>query len=376
MIRIAADSIKSKTMHRFAKLGRVRALCNRVLFACVAAVVLGGMVPRGALAQNPIANPGPRTVWPITIVLPPRLVAGSPATLAVTDAEGKLVSGTTVELGSGERVSTDRTGRAYFTAPASAGVLLAKGDGVSAAVLVDPPRPNDAKQPITVAPDVSLRDRFAICGGGLRGDADAYQVTLNGEPGLVLAASPECVVVLAGAKTAPGRVDITLEAGKTKWTANTSLVSLEFEPPKPALQPEQKGKLIVRVHGSERKLDIVVGNRAPKVLQFARGDPQELQTSGGPQNLAEISVKAVRSGDFSFRARLASPPDVVAARGFLLAAAPLAPAAMQREIRKMADRLQRHPRDFAKIRLELAPIVAQTAAGDLHTLLAAAEAAL
>jgi len=358
------------------KLLRVASLCKLAVTALVASALCGGIVVPSATAQNPRANPGPRTVWPLTIVLPPRLVAGQPATLAVADSDGKLVAGTTVELGSGERVTTDRTGRAYFTAPAGGSVLIAKGDGTAAAVLVDSPSPADAKQPITVAPDVSLRDRFSICGGGLRGDADAYEVTINGEPGLVLAASPACVVVLAGAKAAPGSATISLEAGNQKWTASTALVSLEFEPAHPGLLPNQRGVLTVRVQGSERKLEISVENGVPSVIQFHRGDTQELRTSGGPQNVAQIEVKAIRAGDFSFHARLLAPPDAAAARRFLQAAEPLAAPEMQRSLRRMADQLEHHPRDVAKVRLELAPLIAQTAPGDLHTVLAAAAAAL
>jgi len=363
-------------MTYFGDTSATRNLGFRAMLAFIVAVLFGGIGAQPVRSQSPRANPGPLTSGPLTIVLPPRLVPGQPVTLAVTDADGKLVAGTTVELGSGDRVTTDRTGRAYFTAPATGGAFLVKGDNTSAAVLVDSSSSANAKQPITVAPDVSLRDRFSICGGGLRGDADAYQVTLNGEPGLVLAASPACVEVLAGAKAAPGPATISLEAGAAKWTANTSLVSLEFEPPQPALLPGQRGKLTVHVRGSERKLDISVENGAPGVLQFLRGDIQRLQTSGGPQNVAQIEVKAIRAGDFSFHARLFSPPDAAAARRFLQAAEPLAQVSLQPKIRKLSERLQHHPRDSAKVRQELAPMIAQTASGDLHTLLSAAESAL
>jgi hypothetical protein len=349
---------------------------NLARMAVISAGFLGSMAPASAPAPRPQAQSNPLTTWTVTIVLPPRLVAGRPATLAVLGVDGRLAAGVTVELGSGQHVATDRTGRAYFTAPASGGVFLAKGPGASVAALVDPASPSGAPRAISVAPDVSVHDRFSICGAGLRGDADAYEVWINSEPALVLAASPACIVVLPGAKAAPGPATISIQAPGEKWTADTTLVSLEFESPHPPLLPDQKGRLTVRVRGSEQRLAIVVENRTPGVLQFLRGDAQELRTSGGPRNFAEVDVRTIRSGDFSFRARLLPPPDVAAARRYVEAAEPLAPNELQRDIRRFADRLARHPRDFEMVRRELARMAAQTIAGDFRTLLAAAEAAL
>jgi hypothetical protein len=349
---------------------------NFVLMASLSAGVLDAIALVSAPALRAQAESTPLTTSTVAIVLPPKLVAGSPATLAVLGVDGKLASGVTVELGSGERVTTDRTGRAFFTAPASGGIFLAKGSGASVAALVDPALPAGAAQAISVAPTVSLHDRFSICGAALRGDADAYEVRINGQPALVLAASPACIVVLPGPRAAPGPAAISIEAAAEKWTANTTLVSLEFESPHPPLLPDKKSRLIVRVHGSEQRLGIVVENRTPGVLRFLRGDAQELRTSGGPQNFAVVSVETIRSGDFSFRARLLPAPDAAAARRYLQAAEPLAPAEMQRDIRKLADRLAHHTRDFKIVRRELAQMVAQTIAGDFRTLLAAAEAVL
>ena len=63
------------------------------------------------------ATPGISNTWTVTIVLPPRLMAGHPATLGVLGVDGKLAAGVQVDLGNGLRVTTDRNGRALFTAP-------------------------------------------------------------------------------------------------------------------------------------------------------------------------------------------------------------------------------------------------------------------
>lgn len=278
-------------------------------------------------------------------------------------------------------VRTDRTGRGFFqvSSPGASGVLLAKvsaDSADSAAALVDPAPPAEAAQDLAIAPAVSLRDHFSICGSGFSGDADANRVNINGAPALVLAASPECLVVLPAADASPGPATISVEAAGRKWTANTSLVSLAFESPDPPLLPDQRGRLTVRVQGTQLPLRIVMENKTPDVLRFLRGDQQELVTSGGPQNFAVIEVQAIRSGDFSLRARLEPQPDADAARRFLQAAAALAPEDLRRDLQKLAGKLANHPRNFRRIERKLDEILAAAPPGDFRALVRAARAAI
>ena len=312
----------------------------------------------------------------VTIVLPPKIMAGHPATLAVLGVDGKLAPGVAVNLSDGQSVTTDRTGRAAFNAPASGEYLLAKASGTSAAALIDPAIGASVSQGITVPGIVSVRDRFWICGGGLRGDADANSVKINGQLALVLAASPECLAALPGPDAKPGPASISVAAPGVQWSASTTLVSLEFEAPRAALLPEQKGRFLLRVIGSDQKLRIVVQNQTPNVMRFLRGDVQELVTKGGPQNTAELRVQAVRSGDYSFHARPLSSPDAQTAERFLRAAQVIAPAELQSDVKALAERLKRHPRDTRKLRSELARILRHATAGDFRTLVDAARAAL
>ena len=122
-------------------------------------------------------------------------------------------------------------------------------------------------------------------------------------------------------------------------------------------------------------LRIVAENQTPGVLGFVRGDAQNLLTSGGANNFAAIEVQAIRSGDFSFHARLLPPQDDAVAERYLRAALPLAPRELRQRLKKLADRLARHPRDAEKVRRELSQIISTTIAGDLRTLLESADAA-
>ena len=356
----------------------VRAIRRAVALFCFAA-----LIPIFVFSAQD--GPSVSTAWNVTLVLPRELVAGQPATLAAFGVDGKLAPGVSVDLGGVQRVQTDKTGRAYFITPPAGNILIAKAAGNSAAAFVDPaPAASDSqaagsaatRSAISVAPFVSLRDTFTICGPGLRGDADLNHVKINGETSLIVAASQFCLSVLPGEKALPGPAKISVESTGTGWTAATTLVSLDFEPPNPPLLPDKKSSLVVRVHGSEQRLRIIVSNETPGVLRFLHGDAEELITSGGAANFAAFKIQAMRSGDFSFHARLVPAPDTEAARRFLEAAVPLAAKDLQPQIKNLAKRLTRSPRDGERIQAELNQIVSQTIAGDFRTLLEAARNAL
>lgn len=344
-------------------------------------ILLGGSLAWALLAARvaPVraqAQANPSTTWTVTIVLPPRVMAGHPATLAVFGVDGKLAAGVAVTLSDGQTLTTDRTGRAKFTAPASGDYLLAKGSGASVAALIDPAAGASEPKETTAPPVISVRDRFWVCSAGLSGDAGSNSVRINGEPALVIAASPECLVALPSSKATAGPATISIEAPGTEATAKATLVALEFDAPQPALVPGKKSRLDVRVRGSEQKLGLVVDNVTPGVLRFVRGDSQEVLTRGGPQNIATLDVQAVRTGDYSFRARLIPAADAAIAQRYLLAATQLAPDDSRSDIRGFAKRIARHPRDLPAVRAQVGDILMQTIAGDFRTLLNAAWEAL
>jgi hypothetical protein len=350
------------TLAHFLTRERGRAL---ILFAAAA---LLPAIPHGILAQS-----APSNAWSVVIVLPPKVVAGHPSTLAVFGVDGRLAPGVAVELRKDQRVTTDATGRADFTvAHDIGGVIIAKASGSFAAALVDPAGRAEAATKITLPPFVSIKDRFGICGGGFRGDADANHVKINGDAALVLAASPECLVVLPGPRLIPGPAKISIEAAGEELTGTTTLVSLHYEPPQPPLLPEKKSRLAVAVQGTEEPLEMTLENQSPGVLRFLRGDTQELRSSGGAENSASVEVLAIRSGDFSFRSRLQPAPDPAAALRYLEAAAPLAPKDLQHRLKNFSERLARDPNDSKKIRREIEKLAIGTMEGDLRTLLRAA----
>jgi hypothetical protein len=328
-----------------------------------------------------VARPqsGPSTTWAVTIVLPPKLVADRPATLAVLGVDGRLAEGVIVDLGfhSGidVRVKTDKTGRAVFLAPSDANVLIAKASGTFAAALIDPPNPPQAA--ISLPLVTSQQDASPLCGGGFHGEVEANHVRMNDDPALILAASPECLVVLPGPRVVPGIAKISVETGPTtEYIVTTTLVALHFDPPMPPLVPGQKSSLVLHVQGSDRPLDILVENKTPGILRFMRGDSQKLVTSGGAQNVANIEIRTISTGDFSFHARLLASPEPEIARRYLEAAAKVAPRDLKRQVQNLANRLAHNPRDAQKVSVEIWKILSFTIEGDFRTLLNSAHSAL
>ena len=119
------------------------------LLAALAPITLFLAATASAVPQDTSSK-----TWAVTIVLPPKLVAGRPATLAVLGVDGRLAEGIVVDLGSHSgtdvRVKTDKTGRAAFLAPTDTAVLIAKASGAAAAALIDPaPAPNFAPSAIS-----------------------------------------------------------------------------------------------------------------------------------------------------------------------------------------------------------------------------------
>src|SRR5690242_19470401 len=127
------------------------------------------------------------------LLLPKRIVAGEPATLAVLDVNGRLTPGVSVNFSDGDHIVTNATGRALFVAPPKPGVIYATIGARSARVYTTILAPGEASSTslqVSFSPQfASLADRFDLSGTGFCGDADANRVRVSGKAGLVLASS-------------------------------------------------------------------------------------------------------------------------------------------------------------------------------------------
>jgi hypothetical protein len=285
-----------------------RSLIFTLLVGLCAALAVAQQTPK------PHVPPAPRT-----IILPPKLVAGAQATLAVLDSQGRLLPNVTVELSGSRNATTDTTGRAIFKAPDQPGTLVAKASGLgvtsSATVAASedsaphgaPDGPPGAVHVASYPHAMAIHDRFTLEGTGFRGAADSNHVSLNGDACLVVASSPVSLVALPGPSVPIG--DVTLHVtvgGVDAGQFPVSAVLLEFSGPTEAVNAGSIGKLVVHARGTTEPLLLEVRNGSPGVIQLAKGNVQRLKTTGGDENDAPVDVKFVTGGNYSVSARLLS----------------------------------------------------------------------
>jgi len=334
--------------------------------SCFPVVRVGWFVLACAI---PLALPGQqapqgRIQTPRAIVLPPKVLAGSPATLAVIDGAGRLVPRVELEVTGGQTIMTDATGRASFLVPRDSAWLTARiaKPALSASAPAELPaeQPGTAEGPRIVShPNfISLRDRFVIQGSGFRGDADVNQVFLGDQRCAVLAASPVALIVLAAPRVPPGAVGLRVIVGDGE-TVPREVTAVLLEVSGPAETPVVGAESVATVHvrGTTERLALEVRHGSPAVIEFVRGNPHRLTSSGGDSNTAEVRMKSLAPGDYTITARLiptaSGLPDLQTVRQKLVTARERAAPAWAARLDRLIRRIDRAPQDPGRIRAEL-----------------------
>jgi hypothetical protein len=342
-------------------------------------------------AQGP---PKSQILPPRTIVLPQKMRAGDPATLGVLDSTGRMTPGANVELSTGQKVTTDATGRALFVAPSEPGVMTAKIVGQETSALSTvvassnskevSPEPqtddsvatqlNQSHEMLSYPRFLTLHDQFTIEGTEFNGRADANHVSLAGQPCLVAAASPVALVVLPGLHIPIGPVNLQVRAnGVDLGPLPVTTVLLEISGPAEALTVGSQAKLILHARGTTERLGVEVRNTSPEIIQFVHGNVQRLRTSGGDQNIAQVDMKLLAAGNYAVTAKLiptdSGMPDMQAIRDKLLDARRAASGTWTVRVDRIIARLDQSPQDLAQIRADLKHLLDDKPDGQLATLL-------
>jgi len=271
------------------------------IFTCVIASVFA---PGASAQQSAPAASGARI-----LLLPRRIVSGERATLAVLDVNGRLTPGVTVNFSNGDRLTTDATGRALFVAPLNPGVIFGSIAGRTGRVATAILSPSEAASPsieVSSAPRVaSLTDRFELFGKGFCGDADANQVTIAGQPAIVLASSPIALVVLPPPDLLPGSAAVEVSCAKRQSPPfSITLIGLALEADSSPLKPGEHRTLTVRVRGTTAKIALEARNLAPEIAELSGGSPVRASSSGGTENLGKFEVVGRKNGSFLISIRL------------------------------------------------------------------------
>jgi hypothetical protein len=245
------------------------------------------------------------------LLLPPTIVSGDRATLAVLDGNGRLTPGVAVSFSNGDRLTTDRTGRALFVAPLTPGVIfgsLAGHEGRVPVTILPPGETAASAIEVEAIPKIaSITDRFEITGRGFCGDADANQITISGDPALVLASSPTALVVLPPADLQPGRASVDISCAKRNGPPREVVfIVLTLEADSSPLAPGGLRRLTVHVRGTTSKVILEAKNLAPDIAELLGGNPLRASSSGGAENLAHFEVLGRKRGSFLVSIRLLS----------------------------------------------------------------------
>ena len=283
-----------------------RMLLRRSTLRVGCSMAVGLVLP--CFAQQ--APPSPSTAR--VLLLPRRMVAGEKATLAVLDANGRLVSGVSVTFSQGDHVTTDATGRAVLVAPLNPGVIFASIGGrpgrVATAVLTALEASASSPEIASAPQFASLADRFEILGKGFCGDADANQVKVAGRSALLLASSPVALTILPPPELDSGDATVEISCAKRDAPAFTlTFVELNLEADSSSLKPGEHRPLIVRVRGTQAKVPLEAQNLAPAIADLNGGNSVATSSSGGAQNLARFQITGRKNGSFQIAIRLASP---------------------------------------------------------------------
>jgi hypothetical protein len=279
-------------------------LLHRRGLAVFISFLVAGVFTLEAKAQRSPAASGARL-----LLLPRRIVAGERATLAVLDVNGRLTPGVTVNFSNGDRLTTDVTGRALFVAPLNPGVIfgsIAGRTGRVATAILSPSEAASGSIEVSSAPQVvSLTDRFEIFGKSFCGDADANQVTIAGQPALVLASSPAALIVLPPQELHAGSAAVEVSCTKRPSPPfSITFVGLELQADSSPLKPGEHRALTVRVRGTVAKIALEARNLAPEIAELAGGNPARGSSSGGTENSATFEVVGRKNGSFLISIRL------------------------------------------------------------------------
>lgn len=289
--------------------------------ALVAAAFLAALFafPARGHAQQPPAAPAPSAAR--ILLLPRRALAGERITLAVLDINGRLTPGVTVTFSSGDRVTTDATGRATLAAPSAPGTIFASIAGRPGRVPLTvvalhaltgasgTPHAQESSTPrlaVRAVPRFALlADRFTLSGTGFCGAADANRVLIAGHPALVLAASSLALAILPPEGLPAGPAEVTLSCGARAAPPFSLLfVSLELVASSTPLAPGEKRELVILVHGTTERVPLEALNLAPQIAELAGGNPVRLPSTGGPENSAHLQLLGRSRGSFLISIRL------------------------------------------------------------------------
>lgn len=249
-----------------------------------------------------------------TIIAPERAVAGQFLTTSVLD---KNRSGEpSVELSfNGASLATDARGQALYMVPEDA----TPGHSLNVSITSRPELSSgtvEVLQPLMTAyePQVPKIDRIStmvssntmitIDGHNFDGNAEHNRLLIDGfHEAKVIAASPVQIKALLPAAVKPGSHSICVgNAGMRSNSATVDVIATEVQQDPREIGRENLSKLVVKVLGTNSKVNIKLTNNTPDVLRISKGNDFVVTTPGGANNFVTFGVQRLKKGAYNVEA--------------------------------------------------------------------------
>ncbi|MCC6977206.1 MAG: hypothetical protein IT343_02705 [Candidatus Melainabacteria bacterium] len=265
--------------------------------------------------ESPANQPSSRQAsLTATIIAPEKAVAGQFLTTSIIDKDRNGEAA--VELSfNGASLATDHRGQALYMVPEDA----TPGRSLNVSLSSRPELATntvDILQPLMTAvepqipkidritPIVTPKSMLIIEGHNFDGHGDHNRILIDGfHEARVIAASPVQLKALIPANIRPGSHSLCVgRAGLRSNSATCDVIAAEVQQDPKEAGRDNLSKLIVKVLGTNSRVNVRLTNNTPDVLRISRGNDTSVTTSGGINNSAVVNVQRLKKGTYNVEA--------------------------------------------------------------------------
>lgn len=265
--------------------------------------------------ESPASQPSSRQAsLSATIVAPEKAVAGQFLTTSIIDKDRNGEA--SVELSfNGASLATDHRGQALYMVPEDATPgrslnvsLSSRPELATNTVEILQPlmTPSEPQMPKIdrITPLVTPKSMLIIEGHNFDGHGDHNRILIDGfHEARIIAASPVQLKALMPANIKPGNHSLCVgNAGMRSNSATCDVIGAEVQQDPKEAGRDNLSKLIVKVLGTNSRVNVRLTNNTPEVLRISRGNETVVTTSGGVNNSAVVGVQRLKKGTYSVEA--------------------------------------------------------------------------
>ncbi len=267
--------------------------------------------------ESPAGTPQSRQAsLTATIVAPEKAVAGQFLTTSIIDKDKNGEA--SVELSfNGAALATDKHGQALYMVPEDAipgrslNVSLASRPELATNTVeilqplmtsYEPQIPKIDK----ITPTITAHSFLVIEGHNFDGNAEHNRILIDGfHEARVISASPVQLKAMLPAQVKPGSHSLCVgNAGMRSNSATCDVIAAEVQQDPKEAGRDNLSKLIVKVLGTNNRVNVRLTNNTPDVLRISRGNETSVTTSGGVNNSAVVGVQRLKKGAYNVEASI------------------------------------------------------------------------